>query len=167
MEWFHPGDFPRSSLLITLVLWCFQKLAALYFKRLYVEHFPNDTAAQCESECKWILKSMADSLKRAVEDGVLFSGGNAGHFGPGNRVVVGEGAVRRETSCELQRTFGDHNVAGLELYARCYEWTHWAAVLHALGGFLLFSWYFFLLRLQFFFFFYPRRSRASHSAPDA
>ena len=79
---------------------------------------------------------MSDSLKRAAEDGVLFSGGNAGRFGPGNRVVVGEGAVRRSECPELDRTFGVNNVEGLDTYARCYEFTHWSAVMFALGKLL-------------------------------
>ena len=81
---------------------------------------------------------MTDSLRRAAEDGVLFAGGNAGRYGPQERSVVGEGAVCRSESPELQRTFGSNNVEGLDLYARCYEWTHWSPVLTALGNYSIF-----------------------------
>lgn len=76
---------------------------------------------------------MRDSLTRAAEDGILFAHGNAGRFCPGRRVVVGEGAVRRSESRELLREFGADNLDGLDLYAACYEWTHWSAVFSALG----------------------------------
>ena len=62
---------------------------------------------------------MAVSLGRAAVDGILFSG---------------EDAVTRADSQELQRLFGNTNVEDLDLYAHCYEWTHWSPVLTALGA---------------------------------
>lgn len=116
--------------------------AAFFFRMLYKEHFPNTSGVLIEDECKWTLRSMSDSLRRAAEDGVLFSGGNAGRFGPAHRVVVGDGSVRRDETPELQRTFGRHNTSGLHLYATCYEFTHWEPVMTALGKFFrLFSCY--------------------------
>lgn len=109
--------------------------AALFFKMLYREHFPNSSSILIEEECKWTLRSMSDSLRRAAEDGILFSGGNAGRFGPAHRAVVGDGSVCRDESPELQRTFGRHNTSGLHLYAMCYEFTHWEPVMTALGKF--------------------------------
>jgi len=105
----------------------------LFFRQLFEEHFPGSSAAKMEDECKWTLKSMKDSLTRAAEDGVLFAHGNAGRFGSNHRVVVGEGSVRRSESRELLQEFGADNLDGLDLYATCYEWTHWSVVLSALG----------------------------------
>ena len=139
-------DYEVEFELITILLKKTQRLAALFFKRIFKEHFPNLNQAVMEDSCKWTLRSMTDSLKRAAEDGVLFAGGNAGRYGHQDRTVVGEGAVSRSTSPELQRTFGVNNVEGLDLYARCYEWTHWSPVLTALGAsFLSFSYIYTLL----------------------
>lgn len=82
---------------------------------------------------------MSDALRRAAEDGILFSGGNAGRFGAADRAVVGDGSVCRADSPELQRTFGRNNTDGLHLYAMCYEFTHWERVMTALGEFFRFS----------------------------
>ncbi len=134
--------------LTKILLIDFQVLAALFFKRLYAEYFPDDSSAQCEDACKWTLRSMSDSLRRAAEDGVLFAGGNAGRFGPGHRVVVGEGDVRRDDCPELQRTFASSNVNGLDLYARCYEFTHWSPVMTAIGKSTpLFNWFIMVILL--------------------
>jgi len=77
---------------------------------------------------------MADSLKRAADNGILFSCGNAGRFGTAHRAVVGDGSVRRDECPELQHTFGKNNTSGLHIYACCYEFTHWEPVMRALGN---------------------------------
>ncbi len=121
---------------LNLLIYLFVSLqvhAALFFKRLYSEHFPHALQSEVEEECKWVLRSMTESLRGAAENGTLFAGGDAGRFGPGDRAVVGEGSVRRSQCAELRRTFCSSNIDGLDLYARCYEWVHWSPLLSALG----------------------------------
>ena len=101
-----------------------QALAALFFERLFREHFPYFTQEIVNFCRERVLRLMAVSLGRAAVDGILFSG---------------EDAVTRANSQELQRLFGDANVEDLDLYAHCYEWTHWSPVLTALGACFSFS----------------------------
>lgn len=109
-----------------------QKYAAEFFRGLYNEHFPHAGMTRIEDECKWTLKSMSDSLNRAANDGILFSQRRSGYFGPSHQLSLGEGPVCRSDSVELMREFC--NLEDLHLYASCYEWTHWRAVMSALGN---------------------------------
>lgn len=131
----------------------FQKYSAEFFRELYTEHFPHAGMSRIEEECKWTLKSMDDSLSRAADDGILFAERRSCYHGPAHQLSIGEGPVRRSDSVELLREFC--NLEDLHLYASCYEWTHWRAVMSALGNFLTFfslnfpmvlNWYFHLSR---------------------
>ena len=112
----------------------FQRLAPLFFKRLYWEHFPDATLVQVDGARDFVLEQMSSALRSSAVDGVLFSGGNEGHFCVNPRGVIGEGSVIRSQCTELQRVFSPDDVIGLEGWARCYEWTHWSTVMTALGS---------------------------------
>ena len=112
----------------------FQKYASLYFKRLYHEHFPGSHQYAVNSACESTLKQMISALRGSADDGVLFSGGDAGRFGGGLSDVVGEGSVIRSECPELQQEFSPNHIMGLDDWARCYEWTHWSTIMTALGN---------------------------------
>lgn len=86
-----------------------------------------------ESAREVTFKHMISAMRKSAHEGLLFSGGNAGRFGGGLSNVIGEGSVKQSECPELQRIFSANNVVGLDDWARCYEWTHWAPLMTALG----------------------------------
>jgi len=68
---------------------------------------------------------MGQAFHSAIEDGELFGSGGGTPSGPG--------PITSESCPELKRHFHNGKDYKMELYARCFEWTHWGHILERFG----------------------------------
>jgi len=111
----------RHGLRLRVVLHRSKVPARDFYRELHTHYFPQE--ADHVGGAQALIRSMGYALKSAVEDGVLFSGGNS---------AEGEGPVSRDTHPELSRHFTTADRL-LEVYAKCYEWTHWREIIIRFG----------------------------------
>jgi len=107
----------RHGLRLRVLLHRSKVPARLFYRELHQSYFPQE--ADHDGGAQPLIRSMGYALKSAIEDGVLFSGGNS---------AEGEGPVSRHTHPELSRHFHTADRL-LQVYAKCYEWTHWRRIL--------------------------------------
>ena len=112
----------RHGLQLRVLLHRSKLPAPYYFRVLHSRYFPHEEFLRDGSA---VISSMGQAFHSAIEDGELFGSGGGTPSGPG--------PITSESCPELKRHFHNGKDYKMELYARCFEWTHWGHILERFG----------------------------------